>query len=503
MFQFLFPVALHGTEAPPNDLRSQPLELIDKHEESDLDMEDVITEPSTSPQDISPSTSPPPYGNQPQQADEDADKLVRSTNKKQKDKEQVQSLKIKRTSDSSSYRVVANGKEGHGAQTRPPKTPMNVNQDRPDTPIERNARSNGKRQHSKEVDSLLNDNDAKQAAPITKRRTTTAKQCLVSDASNGSAGRKRRLSTKNAEDTEDARTTQRTRNSIDSTGTAATTSKRMRFEQNTAKSDGVADAAHSLSTTPKLNDTNKSTRANSKLLSSNIVAASAVNTAAIPMVSIAPSTPRTNKSKNRQDKPKTPATTPRITQYFSQQKTSTPVLASNSNTTTAQAVKAAAAPSSLTCEKCSTILSSVNELNFHLKSHELNCCVKCKKPIDDAANPIGTHVVSCFLLDNKISNDLLTRFLKVKVDLDRLTPVKIQQIQKNLQANESQNMNGDTIAKSSAIVSSMRQENAEKPRRESSPTDENAQNSINDKSFDGKNSAGMIFNSSLRSFMVF
>lgn len=472
--------------------------MIDKHEESDLDMDDVITEAPTSPQ------SPP----QQLHADEEMVVPNRSTHEMAKDKEQIQSLKIKRTSDSSSYRIVANDKEKHGTQTEP-KTPMNIKKDRPATPYERSsARSSAKRPHSRELNALSNDDHSKQAARITKRRSTMAIHCLGLDASNARAGRKRRLSSpeKNADATENAGTTHRTRNSSGSGDKDTATSKRMRLEQNAAKPDGAADAAKTLSTTPKRSDTTtKSTQDNSNSLSSNIVAASAVDTTVTAMVTL--STPRTNKSTNRREKSKATTATPRITQYFAQQKTSTPVPAPSTVATPASAAAApvaAQAPASLLCEKCSIILSSINELNFHKKSHELNCCVKCKKSIDDAENPISAHVVSCFLLDNSISNDLLKRFLKVKVDLDRLTPIKIKQIQKDLQSPDSQNENNGVTAKASTENtknrhhesnatkeppdSVNRRQSKENPRRESSPSAvENAQNSIND----GRNDSGM------------
>lgn len=451
--------------------------MIDKNDESDLDMDDVITEAPTSPQNQSPSITPPPQKDQPQQQQRAAEDVVvsnESAHEIGKDKEQIQSLKIKRTSDSSSYRIVANDKDKHGTQTRP-KTPMNSKADRTATPNESNARSSTKRPHSKELDAL-NDDQAKQAGRISKRRATTANHCLESDVSNGPSGRKRRLSSskKNADHTEEAGTTHRTRNASGSGGNdTTTTSKRMRLEQNAKKSDGAAD-----SRTPKKHDTTKSTQANSDSLSSNIVPASAVDTTVSATITI--STPRSNKSQKRVSK----ATTPRITEYFAQQKTSTPVQAPSTVSTPAPTAVAAPAPASLMCDQCSTILSSVNELNFHKKSHELNCCVKCKKAIDNAENPISAHVVSCFLLDNKISNDLLTRFLKVKVDLDRLTPVKIKQIQKDLQSDESKNVTNGGAAQSSA------EQSTDKPRRESSPSAaDSAQNSTND----GKNDSGMSF----------
>lgn len=456
--------------------------MIHKNDDSDLDMDDVITEAPTSPQNHSPSITPPPHNGQPQQQQQQqaADKEVVVPNGSRheigKDKEQIQSLKIKRTSDSTSYRIVANDQEKNGTQTRP-KTPKNVKEDRPASPNEQNQ--------------------SKQAARISKRRTTLARQCNESNASNGIAGKKRRLScsTKNSDYTEEAGTAHRTRNaSVSADNDTTTTSKRMRLERN-------ADAAQTLSTTPKRIDTTKTNQANSNSLSSNIVAASAVDTTV--------STPRTKKSANLRDKPK--ATTPRITQYFAQQKTSTPVQAPSTATTPAPAAVAAAAavaapaPASLMCDTCSIILSSANELNFHKKSHELNCCVKCKKPIDNAENPISAHTVSCFLLDNKISNDLLTRFLKVKVDLNRLTPGKIKQIQMDLQSDESKNATNGATAQLSVENTTNRdhesnakeppdsvgrRQSKEKPRRESSPSAvEGAQNSTND----GKNDSGMSF----------
>lgn len=141
----------------------------------------------------------------------------------------------------------------------------------------------------------------------------------------------------------------------------------------------------------------------------------------------------------------------------------------------------------------------------------MKCCVKCKKAIDNDENPISAHVISCFFLDNKVPNDLLKRFLKVKVDLDRLTPIKIKQIQKNLQSNESQNLNNATAKSSDAVSrrnenaksaresvkepaeSANRQQSRDRSRRESTLATENAQNSTNDKSTDGKNNQGRFY----------
>lgn len=101
-------------------------------------------------------------------------------------------------------------------------------------------------------------------------------------------------------------------------------------------------------------------------------------------------------------------TTPRITQYFSQKP-------------------------QLKCNRCIAMLNSQNELNFHLKSHANGRCAKCHIKIDnDKPASVNDHMISCLYLGNRLSKDLLTRFLKVKVDIKRLTPTKIAQIQKRL-----------------------------------------------------------------------
>lgn len=512
-------------EGPPGAVNCQPLAMVDKQEESDLDLDDTMTEAPTSPQNQSPSISPP-LSHDDQQMDEEVIAANKRTHEKEKEKEQIQSLKIQRTSDASSYRIVTNDKGMRSIHTRP-QTPMHFKRE----PSNERSSRNGKRQQPRELNALLNDDHSKQAARVAKRRSTMASHCHDLDATNTPAGRKRRLScsTKDADDTENNGINLRTRKASgsgaggdngDSNTSPASTSKRMRVEHTPVKSNGVAAAAQMHSTTPNRNDTPKRVRANSNSLSSNIVAASAVDTTATAVVAL--STPRSNKSTTRRDKSKAAAaaSTPRITQFFAQQKTSTPVPALNSNAAaTATTIKASTpapapspAPVSLMCDTCSIILSSVNELNFHKKSHELSCCIKCKKPIDTAENPISAHVVSCFLLDNKLSSDLLTRFLKVKVDLDRLTPVKIKQIQKNLQSNEAHNSNNDGSAKSSVNVDSSRG-NAKSHNRESTanePPDsgnrrkskdksrrdsgENAQNSSDgqNKSVDGKSDSGMF-----------
>ncbi|XP_055316825.1 nucleolar protein dao-5-like isoform X2 [Sitodiplosis mosellana] len=117
-----------------------------------------------------------------------------------------------------------------------------------------------------------------------------------------------------------------------------------------------------------------------------------------------------NKStpKNRDKKSKGPST-PLITQFFSQS-------------------------SPLKCDNCSAILNSRNELNFHAKIHKRGRCIKCKETIDNnnIADSIHKHMISCLFLSNEIPKEYLTHLLKVKVDLDRLTPRKIDEIQRSL-----------------------------------------------------------------------
>lgn len=111
--------------------------------------------------------------------------------------------------------------------------------------------------------------------------------------------------------------------------------------------------------------------------------------------------------------------------------------------------------SSPRCDKCSKILNSRNELNFHMKSHTMKKCVKCRKQIDNE-NPasIQSHVISCLLLDNKIQTEQLTHFLKVKVDLNRLTPTSIAEIQENLEKSHKSKKQKDKTEKSTTIISS-------------------------------------------------
>lgn len=144
----------------------------------------------------------------------------------------------------------------------------------------------------------------------------------------------------------------------------------------------------------------------------------------------------------------------------------------------------------LKCDKCSEILSSRNELNFHTKSHEKQKCAKCNQRIDnDNPATIRDHMISCLLLDNQIPKDLLARFLKVKVDLNRLTPTKIAQIQKRL-CNESQSQIEEPTNNTEDVRHQERRTNdtegTEQQSAVNKSTAEQAQTS-NDESNDGKN----------------
>lgn len=502
------------TAGPPGDLNGQ-LSVNDKEDDSELDMDDVITEAPTSPQNLSPVTSPFPDDDD----DDDDQHVVIAPNKrahvKNNEKEQIQSVKIKRTTDASGYSIVPNDTDRRRSVHNRPKTPMHIKREPSPSRSEREHSRPKQHRKSRELIGLLYDvNDhSKQAGRISKRRSTMATHHESNTPYRHD--RKRRLSSASRDTIKIERTgiSLRTHNSSGSGGdigndTITATPKRMRVDRSPVKSGGAAVVAQTIQNgTPKRNDASKiTTFTQVRSLVSNVVAAAAVDTTATPTVTI--SSPRTNKSSSiRQSKSRViSTTTTRITQFFS----STPLKLANttpipiSTSTPAIASASASAPTSATdplkCDKCSTILNTINELNFHKKSHEMKCCAKCKKPIDTDENPIGPHVISCFLLDSKLPNDLLTRFLKVKVDLDRLTPIKIKQIQKNLQSNELQHVN-NAIDKSDVVShrresvimppdDANRQQSKERSRRESMSATETAQNSITDKSINGKNDHG-------------
>lgn len=122
-------------------------------------------------------------------------------------------------------------------------------------------------------------------------------------------------------------------------------------------------------------------------------------------------------------------TTPPITQFFRQK-------------------------SSIRCDKCAVQLKRPIESDFHVKVHEHGRCIKCKKSIksDNPAN-IHKHMISCLFVSKKFPKERLNRLLKAEVCLDRLTPNKIKEIQKNLGG--AKKLNGDDKA-----TASTRPENA-------------------------------------------
>lgn len=114
--------------------------------------------------------------------------------------------------------------------------------------------------------------------------------------------------------------------------------------------------------------------------------------------------PASTNTRSPSQKLKKPAPKNQITQYFGQK-------------------------SQLKCDKCGETVKSQKELNFHLKVHNDKRCIKCKKSIkNDSAEIVRYHMISCLLLSNKMPKELLKRLLKVKVDLNRLTPRKVEEI---------------------------------------------------------------------------
>lgn len=128
----------------------------------------------------------------------------------------------------------------------------------------------------------------------------------------------------------------------------------------------------------------------------------------VPSSSQSPITLKISMQKHRDKKFKSKATPP-ITQYFIQQ------------------------PQVFKCDTCVVILKSQNEVNFHNRIHKKGRCMKCKKTItDDSIDNMHKHMISCLFLSNRLSNKCLTRFFKLKVGVDRLTPDEINNIQKTL-----------------------------------------------------------------------
>lgn len=460
-----------STDSLPDGSKSQSFVMIEKQEDSE-DLEDCMTEAPQSPQ--SPLSDLQPVSNEDQPAV--AEMSVQNKRANGKYVEMEQEL----CTTEADQGVTVNVKEKRNIQNRP-KTPMNFTVTASSTQSKLNAKA--KRPLSKELKSLLLDN-SNQPGRISKRRSTMASHTFEPVISS-TPGKKRRLSysLKDADNTGSVGASLRQRNHDDGTGNDSTT-KRMRIERSPVKPNDVAQAIG----TPKPPTPTQMNTNHSAL--NSVVVASVVAKNAIATVNL--SSPQTKQSANRRDKSKA-ITTPRITQFFTPKSPSI---------TTATST---AAP--LKCDQCSIILSSRNELNFHVKSHELNCCVKCRNAIDND-NPISNHVISCFFLDNKVPNDTLTRFLKVKVDLNRLTPTKIKQIQKNLQRNEpEQYQNGDATVSSRSENTKNRRESSQNrrgslkeppentDRRPSNRSQRESTETVqHDKSIDGKkNSAHLMF----------
>lgn len=164
-------------------------------------------------------------------------------------------------------------------------------------------------------------------------------------------------------------------------------------------------ATHAKSTSNRKHSIAPDTTSNTKMMTTSMVSSTPGK---MSNVSLTP----TNKATTKQrDKSKNSSSTPLITQFFSQ-------------------------ASPLKCDDCPAILNSRNELIFHRKIHKLGRCTKCKETIDNTnhVESIQKHMISCLFLGNEIPRDYLNHLLKVKVDLDRLTPQKINEIQKNLQS---------------------------------------------------------------------
>lgn len=116
----------------------------------------------------------------------------------------------------------------------------------------------------------------------------------------------------------------------------------------------------------------------------------------------------TVRAKSQTQNPRKKTSTPSITQFFAQKL-------------------------QLECDKCAIILKTQNELTFHKKTHEKGHCSICMQPINtDIPKNVEKHMISCLFLNNKLSGEILSRFFKMKVNLERLTPEKIERIQKDL-----------------------------------------------------------------------
>lgn len=211
--------------------------------------------------------------------------------------------------------------------------------------------------------------------------------------------------------------------------TAPNKAKKMRLSSNSSTSDkstpskSVPEPIRPAESTPNQSHSSKQskpTSATSNRRTSMVTEKLSTSSSSSSKPMVTPSTPvkpvnssltqdNTKTTPNQRDKKSKGPSTPLITKFFSQ----TP---------------------SLKCDTCPAILNSRNELNFHLKIHKRGHCIKCKETIDNnnSLNSIQKHMISCLFLGNEIPKDYLTHLLKVKVDLNRLTPNKINEIQKSL-----------------------------------------------------------------------
>lgn len=472
-------------ESPPRDTERQSLAMFDEQNDGDVNMDDVITEAPRSPQELSPPLTPAISGgddgddndnDHQQPMDVENGMIVPNTHCHESNvanREPITPVKIKRISIDQSFVIEKN--------SGPPKAPVNAAKESHTSSNERNSKS--KKTSSKELKNLQFEGVNKAGRVIQRRLTmaTHISECALPNTS----GRKRRLSYSSKKINDVVCIDAPNGNDVRSS-----TTKRMRLE-----SDAVA--APATNTQKRTNATKPVIPAHMNSRSS-LISNVAVDVTATATVCLSPS-PQLNKSSKRRNKSTNATATPLITKFFTH-KTSTPIQSTSVAIPSHPSSSSSSLSSPLMCNKCSKILTSRNELNFHLKCHELKCCVKCKKAID-TANPISTHVISCLYMGNSVPNENLNRFLKVKVDLNRLTPNKIKQIQKNLQCKDAALSRGDISTnrdnqKEATENADCRSSSNAGSRRDSTASiTENAQNSINEKLVNGKNDHGkFVFN---------
>lgn len=181
------------------------------------------------------------------------------------------------------------------------------------------------------------------------------------------------------------------------------------------------------------------------------------STASSPSTATAATNKATPQAQRVSSRPIT-STTPRITQYFARNPMHR-------------------------CGHCALVLSSAKELKFHNQSHSRKQCVKCRKRIDNTKpSSIHNHVITCLFLNNELPKNAVKHFLKVKVDLNRLTPRKIAEIKRNL-SHSSKNL---TLKTESTDTEANNRSETQNNVDLLSPSVDNAQKT-NDKSTDGKN----------------